>query len=71
VFLQNFLAALGAGGGQHPYPIFASLLRHACQRKLAIADCAAVLQVAKDQVGWDFRLKRVLLITEPLESPAE
>ena len=49
--LQNFLAALGAGGAQHPYPIYASLLRHACQHKLAIADCAAVLQVAKDQVG--------------------
>jgi hypothetical protein len=48
--LQNFLAALGAGGGQHPYPIFASLLRHACSRKLAVADCSAVLRVAKDQV---------------------
>jgi hypothetical protein len=50
IALQNFLAALGAGAGQHPYPIYASLLRHACSSKLSVPDCTAVLRVAKDQV---------------------
>lgn len=42
---------LNASGSQHQFPMYASLLRHASSRRLALQDCAVVLSLAAEKVG--------------------
>lgn len=43
---------LNASGSQHQFPMYASLLRHASSRRLALQDCAVVLSLAAEKVRW-------------------
>jgi hypothetical protein len=49
--LQDLLAMLNASGSQHQFPMYASLLRHASSRRLALQDCAVVLGLAAEKVS--------------------
>lgn len=41
---------LNASGSQHQFPMYASLLRHASSKRLAVQDCAVVLGLAAEMV---------------------
>uniref|UniRef100_A0A383VUE4 Uncharacterized protein n=1 Tax=Tetradesmus obliquus TaxID=3088 RepID=A0A383VUE4_TETOB len=47
--VKDLLAMLNASGSQHQFPMYASLLRHASSRRLALQDCAVVLSLAAEK----------------------